>query len=242
MFWKMRNAANRLIYKYFYAKYVNVPDSCRIVTFTFDDFPDSALFNGGKLLEKYGFRGTFYLAPELCEKTTEVGRIVSSADVNKCIEAGHEIGHHTFSHLDCSAAEKKEIIADIEKANVELGDIKAENFSYPFGRNNIKARKVLSSYFKSCRGIHGGINRGKVDVLNLKSNAVYLGNNNADSLVQKINDIKDNGGWLIFYTHDVTRQPGPYGCTKEMLENLIKAATESGLKIATVEEALAKFL
>jgi len=242
MLWRIRNSIENFVYNRFYAQHVDIADSSPVVTFTFDDFPESAFFNGGRLLEKYGARGTFYLAPGLYEQITRVGKIISRTDINKCIEVGHEIGHHTYSHLDCSTAKRNEIIADIEKANIDLGVLKTENFSFPFGRSNIKSKKILRNYFKSCRGIQSGINRGIIDTLNLKSNAIYLKNNNLDSLKQLIIDVKKNGGWLIFYTHDVTQTPGSYGCTEENLECLINAVIESDINIATVEEVLAKLL
>jgi peptidoglycan/xylan/chitin deacetylase (PgdA/CDA1 family) len=37
-----------------------------IVSFTFDDFPSSAVSNGARLLEDHGARGTFYLTGSYC--------------------------------------------------------------------------------------------------------------------------------------------------------------------------------
>lgn len=242
MFWRLRNSINNWVYDRFYAKYIDLSSYGPVVSFTFDDFPSSALLNGGRILDKHGAKGTYYLAPGLYETNTDVGDIVSIKGVYRCREAGHEIGHHTYSHLDCSAASKKEIMADILKADIDLGDIKTENFSFPFGRSNIKSKKLLAKRFKSCRGIGAGINSGKIDAADLKSNAIYSRSRNLDVLTQMIVDTKINGGWLIFYTHDVTQSPGPYGCTENDFEYIVNAVIDNGVSIATVEEVINRFL
>lgn len=241
MFWKLRNSLNSWVYDRFFAKYLDLSSCGPVVSFTFDDFPSSALLNGGKILEKHGVKGTYYLAPGLYEACTEVGNIVSRKDVYKCREAGHEIGHHTYSHLDCSAASKDEILADILRADMDLGRIKTENFSFPFGRSNIKSKKLLTNRFKSCRGISAGINSGMIDAADLKSNAIYSRNRNLDALTQLIIDTKKNGGWLIFYTHDVTQSPGLYGCTENDFEYVVDTVIDNGISIATVEEVINRF-
>ena len=55
-------------------------------------------------------------------------------------------------------------------------------------------------------------------------------------------DTKINGGWLIFYTHDVTQSPGPYGCTENDFEYIVNAVIDNGVSIATVEEVINRFL
>jgi len=242
MFWGLRTSINNFIYDRLFAKHVDLSDCGPVVSFTFDDFPGSALLNGGKILERHGAKGTYYLAPGLCETSTEVGDIISREDIYKCYESGHEIGHHTYSHLDCSEASKDEIMADILKADKDLGEIKTENFSFPFGRSNTRSKRILGKRFKSCRGINAGINSGIIDAADLKSNAIYSRDGNLDSLTKMIIDTKKNGGWLIFYTHDVTQSPGPYGCTENDFEYIVEAVMDNGVPVATVEEVINKYL
>ena len=45
-------------------------------------------------------------------------------------------------------------------------------------------------------------------------------------------------GWLIFYSHDVTASPSPYGCTPKLLRHALKTAERFGVRIDTVGAAL----
>ena len=56
----------------------DVPTTEPVVTFTFDDVPDSALFKGASILEKHELRGTFYIAGGL------EGRVRGATDAHRC--------------------------------------------------------------------------------------------------------------------------------------------------------------
>jgi peptidoglycan/xylan/chitin deacetylase (PgdA/CDA1 family) len=59
--------SNRLA-RHFRAAPHRLPAHAPIVSFTFDDAPDSAAGEGAELLEKHGGRGTFYLAGSLIDR------------------------------------------------------------------------------------------------------------------------------------------------------------------------------
>src|SRR5277367_2947024 len=69
------------------------------VSFTFDDFPKTALTVGGKILEDSGARGTYYAAPGLMGTISEVGLNFDKEDLQQLIASGHELGNHTYSHV-----------------------------------------------------------------------------------------------------------------------------------------------
>ena len=74
-----------------------------IVSFTFDDFPQSAVLNGARLLENHGARGTFYLTGSYCGRVVDNVPQYGAEDLAVLAQAGHEIGCHTFSHPRVSA-------------------------------------------------------------------------------------------------------------------------------------------
>ena len=45
-------------------------------------------------------------------------------------------------------------------------------------------------------------------------------------------------GWLIFYGHDVTAKPSPFGCTPSLLRYALDAAARRNVAIKTVAGAL----
>jgi len=87
------------------------------VSFSFDDFPKSALATGGAILEKYGVRGTYYAAVGLAGTTGNVGPIADRAEMREAHQRGHELACHTYSHLDCSRASAPETARPSKSGN-----------------------------------------------------------------------------------------------------------------------------
>jgi peptidoglycan/xylan/chitin deacetylase (PgdA/CDA1 family) len=201
-----------------------------VVSFTFDDFPKTALSVGGSILERYGRSGTYYVALGLCGQCGEMGALHDADDIRSAHARGHEIACHTYSHLDCSRAAKGTILTDIT-ANAVMTTTLIEgaqlvNFAYPFGALSLGAKRVVGAHYASCRGTGGGINRNRVDLAHLLSQRIYASDFDAIELKRLIDENGAVDGWLIFYTHDVTEQPSPYGCTPYQLETVVAYAAE----------------
>ena len=71
-----------------------------VISFTFDDFPRSALLNGGRILHDRGLAGTYYASLGLMGRTAPTGEIFKREDLEELIRQGHELGCHTFDHCD----------------------------------------------------------------------------------------------------------------------------------------------
>jgi peptidoglycan/xylan/chitin deacetylase (PgdA/CDA1 family) len=85
----------------------NWPQNFRgALSLTFDDGLESQLRNGIPLLEKFGFKGTFYVIPR-SEEQLEPWREVA--------DKAHEIGNHSLSHPDC-----KDLVKLLEKTEVRF--------------------------------------------------------------------------------------------------------------------------
>ena len=82
----------------------NLYRSGSMVSFTFDDFPQSALHIGGSILKSYGVCGTYYAAMGLMDQINGLGRQFSAADLAILLQDGHELGSHTFDHLSCRSS------------------------------------------------------------------------------------------------------------------------------------------
>ncbi len=75
-----------------------------IVSFGFDDFPRTAYSVGGRILESFGARGTYYVAPALMHSDGPLGEICNADDILNLLEKGHELGTQTLHHLSARAA------------------------------------------------------------------------------------------------------------------------------------------
>jgi len=183
-----------------------------IVSFTFDDAPRSAWTQGGAILSRYGFLGTYYCAGELLGKShPSLGAYCDTDDVRALIREGHEVGCHTHSHLDCQTAPRVQIerdMADNRKLFADQFDQPLTSFAYPYGKVTLGAKLAASAQYSSARGVRPGINRHVTDLAQLKTISVNSGLslNTARRLIE---ESRRGRAWLIFYTHDVQEQPRP---------------------------------
>lgn len=217
-----------------------------LISFTFDDFPKTALFTGGAILKNRGLVGTYYAAAGLMGTTTEVGQIFDQADLTCLIEAGHELACHTYSHVSARKLSLNSYYEEVlrgQRALAQFAGASARlNFSYPFGEVTLNAKKEVGPAMPSCRGIYPGLDGPAIDLNLLHGNSIYGGLERFPSFRSLIDNNARKKTWLIFYTHDVQTNPGPYGCTPELFEKIVKTAVESGSEIVTVAEALTRSL
>lgn len=199
-----------------------------VVSFTFDDFPKTALLHGGAILERYGARGTYYAAFGLAGSEDALGEMFDCDDIRSAHIRGHEIASHTFSHCDCTRLEAKRLRAEVRDNARAMAPIlegrPMTSFSYPFGAISAQARAVLASCFASCRGIQPGINEQVPDYADLRANKIYAAQFDQARMIDLVERNSAVGGWLIFYTHDVRASPSAFGCTPAQLDSVVEYA------------------
>jgi len=216
-------------------------NGCAYVSFTFDDFPRSAYVHGGRILRKYGAFGTYYVAMQLLEEVTPVGLIASREDLRALLADGHEVGCHTFGHLDGAVAgveEYKQSIEMNQKAFQEAvagGELRS--FAYPFDGPRLAVKRALLGRFVCCREGGQTSNRGTVDLALVKSYFIdrRIGDN-VDGIANLIARNSADRGWLVFSTHDVADKPSPFGCRTEFFEQVVRLARESGARVLPVTQ------
>jgi peptidoglycan/xylan/chitin deacetylase (PgdA/CDA1 family) len=213
-----------------------------VVSFSFDDFPKSAWLTGGPILEKCDLRATYYTALSFAGTIGSLGPMFDLDDLRAADANGHEIACHTYSHADCVYLSAGEIVAETERNAAALAEVldgtAMTNFAYPFGAVSLAAKAALSGRFASCRGTGEGINRGTVDLTDLRAVPLYPGSYDRDRLCRLIDENRAVGGWLIFFTHDVADQPSAFGCTPEQLDAIVAYAAETS-PVLPVRDVLA---
>ena len=116
--------------------------------------------------------------------------------------------------------------------------IKLEDFAYPYGLASLSHKELLADTFRSSRGILPGVNRDIVDLQVLRATPLVCQHIDRDGVDRAFDDLMASGGWLIFYSHDVAESPSPYGCTADLLQHALQAASRRKLPIVTVAAAL----
>jgi peptidoglycan/xylan/chitin deacetylase (PgdA/CDA1 family) len=212
-----------------------------IVSFTFDDFPRTAYTAGGRILEQFGVRGTFYAAYGLRNTANESGEQFRAEDVELLLEKGHELGSHTFGHVSCRALSRAAFCEDVTKGNQAIAGasgVDAPNFAYPFGHMTVQTKRALGSGVASARSNVPGFNGPEIDLNMLLANRLYGGIDQARRMEELIAENAKRKTWLIFYTHDVQPNPSPYGCTPALFEATVACAVRHGCRILTVQKTL----
>jgi peptidoglycan/xylan/chitin deacetylase (PgdA/CDA1 family) len=227
----------------FYRRPVSLAGRGPLVSFTFDDFPRTAFSVGGAILERFGTRGTYYVAAGLTNTSNELGELFGENDLHSLLEAGHEVGSHTLNHSSCRSLSSSAFRAEVEKgvnAVEHLTACASINFSYPYGHFSLATKKALRSCVASARSILPGINGPEIDLNQLRANCLYGDIDVVPSVKNLILQSVERKGWLIFYTHDVRPKPSEYGCTPELFELTVEEAVRSGSRILTVQQVLAE--
>lgn len=233
--------SNRLA-RHFRAALHRLPPHAPMVSFTFDDAPDSAAGEGASLLEQHGGRGTFYLAGSLIDQPGDHWRGLSNEAIVRLHRAGHEIACHTFSHLRAVDLDETAMAREIEQNRSYFraidSSIVLENFAYPYGLASVWRKPQLAKAFRSARGILPGVNRDVVDLQFLRASPLVDCEIDSSGIDRYFDAAVASGGWLIFYGHDVADVPSPYGCSPNLLRHALEAAERRSMPIVTIAEAL----
>lgn len=213
-----------------------------IVSFTFDDFPESAASTGVPILDRYDAKATFYVAGGEVDKWSGHWQGARAETIVDLHRRGHEIACHTFSHVRTPDLDAKRLAREIEENRRYLlgldPSMRIENFAYPYGLGSVSRKNQLARTFQSSRGIIPGINSGTVDLQYLRSTPLINGLIDGDSVDRALDELAVGNGWLIFYGHDVAAEPSPFGCTPELLRHALDAAAKRNIAIETVASAL----
>ena len=225
---------------HFRTKTALLNNAAPIVSFTFDDVPESAFSVGAATLDAHGVKGTFYIAGALCDTVDSDGRsLITSPECLELHRRGHEIGCHTFSHrkvgsLDHEIERNKAFFSAIDSSIV------LENFAYPYNQATPRSKLMLQRRFRSCRAGVPGVNVGSVDLGLLKTVEIRECALSGADLRNWIDEARATRGWLIFLTHDVGPNPGPWGCSPELLETAVSYALSRECAVLSVRDAMSR--
>jgi len=130
--------------------------------------------------------------------------------------------------IELSAAAIKEV----------LGGVDVRDFAYPYGAVTLLTKSRIGEIARSCRGVYGGVNGPVVDLNLLRANGLFGDVGNSANVRALMTDNETRKGWLIFFSHDIVKDPSPFGCTPDLLEFAVSFAAERNMKIMTVGDVL----
>lgn len=238
---RIRNRYRRTLSRLGARRMVDLWPKSPIVSFTFDDFPKSALSEGGAILERYGARGTYYVSMGLMGSELPAGTGFVLEDLKQAVASGHELGCHTFAHCHSWTTRPQrfeESVIENRRSLKELApEASFETLSYPISDPRPGTKRRVAAHFCCCRGTGDSFNRGQVDANNLQARFLEKEKGNPEGVKHLIEANRRSSGWLILATHDVTKSPTQFGCTPAFFEAIVQCALESGATILPVAKA-----
>ena len=194
-----------------YARPVKVDSSKKYIAFSFDDGPNGETTQRIlSALAEYDARATFFMVGDRIKSDKQ------RAAVNAVVEAGCEIGNHTFSHTKLTGLSSSELKNAIEQCNDRLEEtagVRAALVRPPGGSVNDKVRENI-----------------KYPMINWDVDTRDWESRNKDKVVEHIkNDIKDGS---IVLMHDL------YSTTADAVEEILPWLYENGYVVVTVSELM----
>jgi peptidoglycan/xylan/chitin deacetylase (PgdA/CDA1 family) len=124
----------------------------KVVILNFDDGRKTQFTYAKPILDKYGFKATFYI---VCNYLENKPGFMDWRQVKQLYEEGHDIGSHSMNHANLSKLSKKDLKFEVGKSKKCLEDhgIDVTSFAYPFnkGSNDKKVIKIVSKYYELAR-------------------------------------------------------------------------------------------
>jgi len=213
-----------------------------IVSFTFDDAPKSAFAAGGEILAAHGAHATFFVCLSLLGQVGDSGQLATQDDLLRAVENGHELGCHTFDHLDAWTTPPAIFLASIDRNEAALRaavpSASFQTFAYPKSGPTLAVKRRLNYRFACCRGGGQAANTDIADMNLLK--ACFLDRRTGIDIAFAESLIRYNAsrrGWLVFATHDVSDSPSPYGCSRQFLGDVVDMCARSGALLLPLARA-----
>jgi peptidoglycan/xylan/chitin deacetylase (PgdA/CDA1 family) len=213
-----------------------------ILSVTFDDFPRSSWLAGGDLLGEVAGRATYYLSGTFHGQEVEGVPYFTAEDVTGLVEAGHELGCHSFDHrsvLDVGLnAYTRSVQRNAEFVRSLLPHYRLRTHAFPFGHVRIANRIALRRRFEVLRGINVPRFLDRFDPSHVDAGGLEERRAGQIDWPRLIAQTAETRGWLVLFTHGVTNQPSPYDTRPDALRSILLRARAEGLEILPVGDAL----
>jgi peptidoglycan/xylan/chitin deacetylase (PgdA/CDA1 family) len=232
---------NRLLARIVPVRPARLEGARPIASITFDDFPRSAWTVGGPILGRHGVRATYYVSGRFCGRQEEGRRFYEAEDLSALAEAGHEIACHGYGHQATpglpAAALERDWARNAEFLRPFLKGGAAESYAFPYGLASPRTKRFYAQRFSNVRGVHPRLNSGRIDLALLHALSMETRCWDGEAIAGAIRRARHDRAWIVFYTHGVADDPGPYDSTPAMLSEVLERLAEARIEVLPMREA-----
>ena len=212
------------------------------ISISFDDFPFSAFDNAKPMLDANNWQATWYVCGSyMNSETNTYGKMYTEDSLLELKDDRHDIGCHSYSHLNfqnCSTSMASRDCARNMKFFFDHGFEKASSFAFPFGASTLLTKRVLLPHYSALRSVDSGINQDDLDLGHLKAIALQDDRGGVSEALDAIETVKEEGGWLILFSHDIAKAHSPWGTSPEEFSRLLSAIEKADISVKPVRDVL----
>jgi peptidoglycan/xylan/chitin deacetylase (PgdA/CDA1 family) len=192
----------------------------KVVILNFDDGRKSQYTQAKPILDKYGFKATFYA---VCNYLDNKKGYMSWKDIETLYKEGHDIGSHSMNHAHLEKLSKKGVSFEVAQSKKCFEDhgINATSFAYPFneGSSDKDVINIIAKYYDLARTASSPITFLGCDGLKEQSNQT-------DCLqTSKKGGLNyDNRYSIRGWSHDLSRLVNSY-TDEELFDRFVKVVS-----------------
>ena len=198
-----------------------------MVTLVFDDGYKSVIEKAFPLMEKYGFKGTVYVATDLIGQPG----YMSWEDLQFLQANGWEIASHSVTHSNLVDLDEEVLRFELaaSKQVLEEHGLRVRHFASPYGEYNERVLQVVAEYYDSHRTAWpAGLNDLPVktpeDRYRLK--AVEVDFFSIEEIKTWIDLAIQENKWLILLFHRIGEEKDAYNVSLEYFEEVLRYLSE----------------
>lgn len=189
----------------------------RTIVLTYDDGPGEVTRKLLVLLEAYEVHATFFMLGNKIATNFEL--------LHMLIKAGHEIGSHSFQHLNAWKSLPLAVYRDIKHGFVCIGDFNRTSlFRAPHGK--ITLATLLQVWFNQCRFAWWTI-----DSTDTWSVPIPI-----EGVVNRIRN--DGGGVILMHDHSRPDNPERELYVLDLTKSILELARKEGFKVCRMSEII----
>jgi peptidoglycan/xylan/chitin deacetylase (PgdA/CDA1 family) len=178
----------------------------KVVILNFDDNRKSQFTQVKPILDKYGFKATFYV---VCNYLDNKKGYMNWTELETLYNEGHDIGSHTMDHASLSDSSKTSLQYQIGQSKECLKEhgINAISFAYPFdrGSDNKTVVNIVSKYYELARTASSPLTFLDCDGWKNKSNQTDCRTYTKNGKLNYANKYSIRG-----WSHDLSRRENSY--------------------------------
>ena len=212
-----------------------------IITFSFDDGSPGWML-GAKILEKYGFKGTFNVAVNFIRKRTNelvvvpLDRTIHQNNLITLQKRGHEIACHGLRHVNlrrCNDVELHYELVGSKRILTSLG-LNVTSFTCPFNAYTTEIKTEALKHYTSFR-VECGVNSLPVT----KNYYRVFHGSPLKECKDAVKDAVRSNKWVVLLFHNVKKDnTDPFSFDAGEFEELVSFVADTGVPVRKVNEMI----